>query len=58
MSTRPRIEFDKNGWCNACQWMEEKKIIDWKSRQRELKSIIKKYKSIVISIEIDCAETM
>lgn len=45
MSTRPRIEFDKNGWCNACQWMEEKRIIDWKSRQKELKSIIKKYKT-------------
>tara|TARA_Y100000591_G_C21285305_1_gene429234 strand:- start:44 stop:187 length:144 start_codon:yes stop_codon:yes gene_type:complete len=27
MSTRPRIEFDKNGWCNACQWMEEKKLL-------------------------------
>ena len=46
MSTRPRIEFDKNGWCNACQWMEEKKIIDWKSRQKELKSIIKKFGKI------------
>ena len=25
MSTRPRITFDEKGWCNACQWMEEKK---------------------------------
>ena len=25
MSTRPRITFDHRGWCNACQWMEEKK---------------------------------
>ena len=25
MSTRPRISFDDRGWCNACQWMEEKK---------------------------------
>ena len=30
MSTRPRITFDKRGWCNACQWMEEKKLLDWK----------------------------
>ena len=44
-SERPRITFDKKGWCNACQWMEEKKIIDWKSRQKELKLILKKYKS-------------
>ena len=24
-STRPRITFDKNGICNACQWAIEKK---------------------------------
>jgi len=29
MSTRPRIEFDDRGWCNACQWMEEKHTLDW-----------------------------
>ena len=29
MSTRPRIEFDKNGICNACSWSEEKKVLDW-----------------------------
>ena len=28
ISTRPRISFDKRGWCNACQWTEEKKTID------------------------------
>jgi len=26
MSTRPRITFDDRGYCNACQWLEEKKI--------------------------------
>jgi len=31
ISTRPRITYDKNGLCNACQWKEEKKIINWKS---------------------------
>ena len=30
MSTRPRITFDDEGNCNACQWAEEKKVIDWK----------------------------
>ena len=44
-SERPRITFNKKGWCNACQWMEEKKVINWKLRQKELKSILKKYKS-------------
>ena len=45
MSTRPRITFDKRGWWNACQWMEEKKLLDWSSRTDELKNIFKKHKS-------------
>ena len=29
-STRPRIEFDERGFCNACVWSEEKKnLVDW-----------------------------
>lgn len=43
MSTRPRITFDERGWCNACQWMEEKKTFDWASREQELKDLLKKY---------------
>ena len=35
MSTRPRITFDDRGYCNACQWLEEKKIMDWKPRERD-----------------------
>ena len=27
ISTRPRITFDEKGWCNACQWVKEKKSI-------------------------------
>jgi N-acetyl sugar amidotransferase len=45
MSTRPRIEFDERGWCNACQWMEEKKTFDWSKREIELKELLSKYKS-------------
>ncbi len=45
MSTRPRITFDSRGWCNACQWMEEKATLDWTSRQHELEAIINKYRS-------------
>ena len=40
MSTRPRIEFNQLGWCNSCQWMEEKNKLDWSERQRELKEIL------------------
>ena len=45
MSTRPRITFDEQGWCNACQWMEEKKSLDWDSRRLELAAILDKYRS-------------
>ena len=44
-STRPRITFDKRGWCNACQWMEEKKTLNWNKRTKELLNILKKYRS-------------
>ena len=45
MSTRPRISFDEKGWCNACQWMEEKKTLDWSDRQHELQEYLEKYRS-------------
>lgn len=45
MSTRPRIAFDDRGWCNACQWMEEKKTKDWSSREKELEELLDKYRS-------------
>ena len=45
MSTRPRITFDDRGYCNACQWLEEKKTMDWKPREGELISLLDKYRS-------------
>ena len=45
MSTRPRISFDERGWCNACQWMEEKKSLNWDARQKELEGLLNKYRS-------------
>lgn len=45
MSTRPRISFNENGWCNACQWMEEKKVMDWAPRKKQLDELLKKNKS-------------
>ena len=43
--TRPRISFDERGWCNACQWAEEKKNVDWSQRWRELELLCDKYRS-------------
>ena len=48
MSTRPRINFDKRGWCNACQWMEEKKNFDWGKRESELITLLEKYRYKVL----------
>jgi N-acetyl sugar amidotransferase len=44
MSTRPRITFDERGWCNACQWSETKKTLDWSSRQAELAGLVQSCK--------------
>ena len=40
MSTRPRIGFDGNGRCNACQWAETKKTLDWDARLNELNDLL------------------
>ncbi|MFH1079091.1 MAG: N-acetyl sugar amidotransferase [Pseudomonadota bacterium] len=45
MSTRPRIQFDGRGWCNACQWMEIKKTMDWQPRREELQALLDQYRS-------------
>ena len=45
MSTRNRITFDHRGWCNACQWSEEKKSFDWISRENELIDLLNSNKS-------------
>ena len=52
MSTRPRITFDDRGWCNACQWMEEKKSLDWKPREEELLKLLDENRST--SGSFDC----
>tara|TARA_Y100000589_G_scaffold328502_1_gene372762 strand:+ start:1711 stop:2793 length:1083 start_codon:yes stop_codon:yes gene_type:complete len=43
MSTRPRIEFDKEGNCNACQWKKEKETLDWNIRRNQLNEILKRF---------------
>tara|TARA_B100001123_G_scaffold441516_1_gene582889 strand:- start:188 stop:1300 length:1113 start_codon:yes stop_codon:yes gene_type:complete len=44
-STRPRINFNKLGNCNACVWSEEKKSLNWNKRQEELLDLIDQNKS-------------
>ena len=43
-STRPRITFNEQGICNACQWSEEKKNFNWSKRWQELENICAKYR--------------
>jgi len=42
---RPRIIFDENGICSACNYVEEKKKIDWDKRERELQNLCNKFRS-------------
>lgn len=38
--TRPRIEFDSNGVCSACEWDKIKKTeINWEERRKELEDL-------------------
>jgi len=42
---RPRITFDKNGICSACNFNLYKKKIDWKKREEELLKLLDKFRS-------------
>ncbi len=43
---RPRISFDKNGICDACNYATQKNLnIDWSIRELELNKILNKYRS-------------
>ena len=44
MSTRPRIGFDEQGWCNACQWMKKKETLDWSARQNRLIELLDRHR--------------
>jgi len=45
ISTRPRITFNNNGVCNACQWAETKKNkINWSKRWENLEKICDKHR--------------
>lgn len=41
---RPRITFDENGICSACNYAEFKHTLDWKQRELELKELCDKHR--------------
>ncbi|MFC1744004.1 N-acetyl sugar amidotransferase [Candidatus Riflebacteria bacterium] len=43
--TKPDLNFDKEGICNACRNFEKRKKIDWSTRKEELIQILKRYRS-------------
>ena len=43
-STKPDLQLDEEGLCNACRSYEARKEVDWKERRRELDSILQKYR--------------
>jgi N-acetyl sugar amidotransferase len=45
MSTRPRIGFDSDGRCNACQWADKKQKLNWASRLDKLNDILQRQKT-------------
>jgi N-acetyl sugar amidotransferase len=44
-NSRPRIEFDEDGVCNACRNAEQKNSIDWDGRRREFVKLVEPYRS-------------
>lgn len=43
-STRPRLTFNTEGVCSACQWDDEKRRLDWKAREEKLFQLCDKFR--------------
>ena len=43
--TKPDLHLDGEGICNACRSYENRKDIDWKAREKELRQILEKYRN-------------
>jgi len=51
--TRPRMTFNKEGICNACQWAEQKhNLINWDARWKELGKWCEKYRSADVGFDV------
>jgi N-acetyl sugar amidotransferase len=42
--TKPGLQFDEHGICDACLWVDKKDKIDWVSRKNEFEKLIEKYR--------------
>ena len=45
-STRPRIRFNKQSICNACIFLSNQKKTNWNKREKEIKKICNKFRSV------------
>ena len=45
-SSRPRITFNKNQICNACNYQLKKNSINWEERKKEFEKVCNKFRSI------------
>lgn len=45
--TKPDLRLDDQGICNACRAYENRKLVDWDARQRELIEILNRYRRVV-----------
>lgn len=43
-STKPDLQLDEEGICNACRSYQARKEVDWKERRKELDLILQKYR--------------
>jgi N-acetyl sugar amidotransferase len=43
-STKPDLVLDEHGVCNACRAYEARQTVDWAARQRELASLLERYR--------------
>ncbi|NLD98190.1 MAG: N-acetyl sugar amidotransferase, partial [Synergistaceae bacterium] len=43
--TKPDLKLDDEGICSACRSYENRKAVDWASRERELMEILARYRS-------------
>jgi len=43
--TKPDLEFDAEGVCSACRYFERRGVVDWESRQKELRTVLERYRS-------------
>lgn len=43
--TKPDLQFDGEGVCNACRNYEQRKEVDWGARRHELQALLERYRS-------------